>query len=723
MALRSLESRLHAVTGGNGAIYAVRPDAYLRVDAVMGHDLAFPYAIVKRGSRAVYVPEARATEKMVPSIEGEWARKRRMMSHAWPIVLRGGMLDPAGYPPRYALMIASHRVLRYAAPFLHLVLLVVSLLRRPRAGRLERALARRAGPAPGGRRGGRARADRAPCSSRATTSSRRPRSRWGCGTGCATARRPAGRRRRGRADDPRAAFDVVDRGGRAAGGRARARGRGGRDPPGVAGHVVYRQRRVGLDGREFDVLKLRTMVTGAEAMGAGLAVDEGDSRITRVGALLRRTSIDELPNLVNVLRGDMAIVGPRPTVPVQVAQYTDRQRGRLAVRPGITGWAQVNGRASLPWHERIELDLWYVEHRSWRLDLEIIARTARLVVRRGRALQGGDGRMAQDLRFRALVAEREGDEVRRSLRDLGTDDLPEGDVTIRVAWSSVNYKDSLAVSPTGQVARISPLVPGIDLAGEIVEGEIAGAGPGDTVLAHGYDIGVSHHGGFAELARMPAGWVVPLPAGLTARDAMALGTAGFTAALSIAHLEDAGLTPATVRSSSSARRAASGRSRSRSWPGSATRSHASTGKPDEADMLRELGAAEVLEPRRDLRGQRPAARAAALGRRRRSGRRPLAGLRAADGAHRRGGRVERAGRRRSGAHDRVPVHPPRRQPARRRLGEHGDRRSPRALGTSRRRPAPAAARRSRPRGLARRGRRGPDRRAGRRAHGAARSCG
>jgi lipopolysaccharide/colanic/teichoic acid biosynthesis glycosyltransferase len=146
------------------------------------------------------------------------------------------------------------------------------------------------------------------------------------------------------------------------------------------GHVLYRQRRVGKDGHEFDVIKLRTMVTGAETMGAGLAVDEGDSRITRVGALLRRTSIDELPNLVNVLRGDMAIVGPRPTVPVQVAQYTDRQRGRLAVKPGITGWAQVNGRASLPWHERIELDLWYVEHRSWRLDLQILARTARLVL-------------------------------------------------------------------------------------------------------------------------------------------------------------------------------------------------------------------------------------------------------------------------------------------------------------------------------------------------------
>ena len=146
------------------------------------------------------------------------------------------------------------------------------------------------------------------------------------------------------------------------------------------GHVIYRQRRVGKDGREFDVLKLRTMVTGAEHMGAGLAVDEGDSRITRVGALLRRTSIDELPNLVNVLRGDMAIVGPRPTVPIQVAQYTDRQRGRLAVRPGITGWAQVHGRASLPWHERIELDLWYIEHRSWRLDLRILWRSARMVV-------------------------------------------------------------------------------------------------------------------------------------------------------------------------------------------------------------------------------------------------------------------------------------------------------------------------------------------------------
>jgi lipopolysaccharide/colanic/teichoic acid biosynthesis glycosyltransferase len=146
------------------------------------------------------------------------------------------------------------------------------------------------------------------------------------------------------------------------------------------GPAIYRQRRVGRAGVEFDLLKLRTMVAGAEQMGAGLAVDEGDERITRVGALLRRWSLDELPNLVNVLKGDLSIVGPRPTVQSQVAQYTPRQRGRLAVPPGITGWAQVSGRAALPWHERIELDLWYIEHWSLRLDLRILVRTAKLLL-------------------------------------------------------------------------------------------------------------------------------------------------------------------------------------------------------------------------------------------------------------------------------------------------------------------------------------------------------
>ena len=146
------------------------------------------------------------------------------------------------------------------------------------------------------------------------------------------------------------------------------------------GPVLYRQRRVGKDGVPFELWKLRTMVPGAEAMGAGIYVLEGDPRITRVGRLLRRLSLDELPNLVNVLKGDMALVGPRPTIQEQVDRYTERQRRRLEVKPGITGWAQVNGRTSLPWPERIELDVWYVDHRSPWLDLKILTRTARLLV-------------------------------------------------------------------------------------------------------------------------------------------------------------------------------------------------------------------------------------------------------------------------------------------------------------------------------------------------------
>jgi lipopolysaccharide/colanic/teichoic acid biosynthesis glycosyltransferase len=145
------------------------------------------------------------------------------------------------------------------------------------------------------------------------------------------------------------------------------------------GHPIYRQRRVGRAGVPFELYKLRTMVSGAETMGNGLAVDAGDDRITRLGAILRRTSFDELPNLVNVVRGEMSLIGPRPTVQVQVDRYTDRQRRRLEALPGITGWAQVNGRASLPWHERIELDVWYVEHASLRLDLQILLRTLRMV--------------------------------------------------------------------------------------------------------------------------------------------------------------------------------------------------------------------------------------------------------------------------------------------------------------------------------------------------------
>jgi lipopolysaccharide/colanic/teichoic acid biosynthesis glycosyltransferase len=149
---------------------------------------------------------------------------------------------------------------------------------------------------------------------------------------------------------------------------------------GSRGPVLYRQRRVGLGGREFEMLKLRTMVQGSDPVGVGTVVMRDDPRVTRVGRFLRRTSLDEVPNLVNVLRGEMAIVGPRPTIPAQVLDYTPRQHRRHEVLPGITGWAQVQGRAGIPWEDRIELDVAYVEHRTLALDLRILARTAWLVV-------------------------------------------------------------------------------------------------------------------------------------------------------------------------------------------------------------------------------------------------------------------------------------------------------------------------------------------------------
>jgi lipopolysaccharide/colanic/teichoic acid biosynthesis glycosyltransferase len=141
------------------------------------------------------------------------------------------------------------------------------------------------------------------------------------------------------------------------------------------GPVLFKQKRVGKDGVEFEVLKLRTMVVNAEKLGAGYAVTVGDSRITRIGRFLRRSSIDELPQLWNVVRGDMSVIGPRPTLAYQVEQYTPRQRRRLEVLPGLTGWAQVHGRAKLPWDERIELDVWYVDHRSVKTDLLILLLT------------------------------------------------------------------------------------------------------------------------------------------------------------------------------------------------------------------------------------------------------------------------------------------------------------------------------------------------------------
>jgi lipopolysaccharide/colanic/teichoic acid biosynthesis glycosyltransferase len=158
---------------------------------------------------------------------------------------------------------------------------------------------------------------------------------------------------------------------------------------GSRGPVIYRQRRVGKGGEVFELWKLRTMKQGADPIGVGTAVIDDDPRVTRIGRLLRRFSLDELPNLFNVLRGEMAIVGPRATLPAQVELYTPRQRRRLELKPGVTGWAQIHGRTAIPWEERIELDVWYVEHRSLALDLRILARTPRV-------LFGGGGGSAPD---------------------------------------------------------------------------------------------------------------------------------------------------------------------------------------------------------------------------------------------------------------------------------------------------------------------------------------
>jgi putative YhdH/YhfP family quinone oxidoreductase len=209
--------------------------------------------------------------------------------------------------------------------------------------------------------------------------------------------------------------------------------------------------------------------------------------------------------------------------------------------------------------------------------------------------------------FRALVAEKQDDDVARGLQELRADDLPDGDVVVRVDWSSVNYKDALAVSPKGRVAQISPLVPGVDLAGTVVEGD----GAGSEVIVHGHDLGVAHHGGFAEYARVPGAWVVPLPDGLSARQAMALGTAGFTAALSVQRLEEDGLRaddgPVLVLGASGG----VGSTAIGILAGRGYEVVAATGKPDEADWLRELGASDVLsreetaeESKRPLESQR-----------------------------------------------------------------------------------------------------------------------
>ncbi len=369
--LRAQESRLGSVTAGNGPIYAVRRSDWVDVQPWCGHDLGLPYLMVQRGRRAVYDPEAVSIEKPSRDIEDEYRRKVRMLRGAWVHVFRG-MLRRVG--PVYFVELVSHRLLRYASGILHLALLVSSADPRRRGLDLP---ARARGPAPVAVACGRGEA--APADPRRRACVLLPRRDLGDGGGTGALRplRPAAALGADRGDAVNRALDVAG----ASLGLALA-------SPFLAagalaikladgGPVVYRQRRVGKDGREFELFKLRTMVVGAEQQGAGWAVNRGDPRITRAGRLLRRLSLDEVPQLWNVVRGEMSLIGPRPTLAYQVEQYTPRQRKRLDVKPGITGWAQIHGRASLPWEERIELDVWYVENRSPAVDLKILLRTPR----------------------------------------------------------------------------------------------------------------------------------------------------------------------------------------------------------------------------------------------------------------------------------------------------------------------------------------------------------
>ena len=381
MAVRSLESGFAGITAGNGAIYARAPrrttSRAIPTRATSRCPSAWPSAAC-----APCTPRAAlAEEPMVPTLEGEFRRKRRMMSRAWGTILRGGMLSPRGYRPLFAFELASHRLLRYASPFLHLIALGTNIALLGHGWVYTVTLALQVAFFAAAALGAAA-ADQAVRGWRATTCS-------------STASIAVGLWDWLRGGAPfvwETATETGDGSARESGSRIGLRGRLAlvvTSPLLLAavvairlesrGPALFRQRRVGRDGEPFELYKLRTMAVGSDR-GPDVALTADDPRITRVGALLRRYSLDELPNLVNVLRGEMAIVGPRPTIQSQVDRYTERQRRRLEVKPGLTGWAQVNGRVSLSWPERIELDVWYVEHRSLRLDLRILARTLRQLV-------------------------------------------------------------------------------------------------------------------------------------------------------------------------------------------------------------------------------------------------------------------------------------------------------------------------------------------------------
>ena len=386
MWIRALESRLASVTGGNGAIYALRREDYLEVDPVMGHDLAFPFNLVKRGRRAVYEPAARATEKMVPSIEGEWTRKRRMMTHAWPIVVRGGMLSPRGYGP----LRADDRLAPGAA-LRHAVAARAALVATRRCCRAGARTSWRAAPDGAARRrgGGRSRA----VAAAARRALLRPHERVGRrrAVRLAAVRQPSRLGAAGGHALMRRVFDVASRTCgllRAAPPLlARPRSRSGSRSTGTP---IYRQRRVGLDGVAFDVSSCARW-SAAPSARQGPRRQRGRQRITRVGRWLRRTSLDEVPNLdQRAARRDVdgrpAADGPGPGRPLR-ATASATAWPRPARHHGLGAGQRPR---SLPWNERIELDLWYVEHRSWPLDLKILWRSVRIVFG-GDGLYRGDG--------------------------------------------------------------------------------------------------------------------------------------------------------------------------------------------------------------------------------------------------------------------------------------------------------------------------------------------
>ena len=359
LAVRDAESRLSSVTGGNGSIYAVRRSDYVEVDPRFGHDLSLPYLMVQRGRRAVYESAAVAFEKPTPSNETEYRRKVRMFEHCWLILLRGRMFRRLG--PVYGLEIVSHRLLRYASGC------CTSSCSRPHsrssltAGCTTSSSVRNSG-----------------CSRLLSRGRNRAVLRaitWATLVSLWNYAAPRCAGELGGAGPVNSVLDMAIAGAGlvvtspflALGALAVKLQDGG--------PVLYRQTRVGRYGADFELLKLRTMIVGAEKQGAGFAIDKGDARITKVGRLLRRLSVDELPQLWNVVRGEMSVIGPRPTLRYQVEHYDERQMHRLDVKPGITGWAQIHGRASLPWAERIELDLWYVRHKDWKTDLLILLRT------------------------------------------------------------------------------------------------------------------------------------------------------------------------------------------------------------------------------------------------------------------------------------------------------------------------------------------------------------